>query len=75
MSRSLLKRLEAMAPDVPWTTPVPTVVYSKDQHHIIGFLCRVCVAQRGYKPGVDDDSRFTTQEACLQHIADAHVSR
>lgn len=71
MSRSLLKRLEAMAPAIPWTTPIPVKVYG--QRQLVGFLCRICVAHRGYKPSVDDDSRFTTEEACLQHIAKAHV--
>lgn len=78
MSRSLLKRLEEMAPDVAWTRPVPMRVYSieGDPHRlIVGFLCRICVAQLGFRPASDHDRLFATEEKCLAHIADAHVSR
>ncbi len=77
MSRSLLKRLHAMAPTIPWTSPIPARVYADDRIHprrqTVGFLCRICVAQLGYKAGQDADRMFTTEEACLQHITDAHV--
>ena len=76
MSRSLLKRLEAMAPAIPWTTPIPLTVYGDSPtHRAVGFLCRVCVAELGFKPAADGDRVFASEEQCLQHIETAHVSR
>lgn len=74
MSRSLLKRLQTMAPAIPWTTPVPSRVYGDSPNHqTVGFLCRICVAELGFKARQDADRLFATEERCLQHIADAHV--
>lgn len=72
MSRSLLKRLETMAPAIAWTTPIPVKITGTQK---VGFLCRICVAI-----GIAEDSVmtgmdrfFADEEACLKHIEGAHV--
>lgn len=72
MSRSLLKRLQAMAPGVEWTTPLPGSNYNKAAG---GFLCRVCVAKDGYLAALKNGTLFANEEACLKHIETEHVAK
>ena len=80
MSRSLLKRLKVMAPAIEWTTPIPVHMSTirrrgediSDERKV-GFLCRICVADRGFSPASDPDMVYADEEACLKHIEDSHV--
>jgi hypothetical protein len=77
----LLKRLKVMAPGIDWTAPIP-ITMTRFMHEEgmpeklekrVGFLCRICTADKGFQPARDKDAVFDTEEACLKHIEDSHV--